>query len=57
MHRQRTLPLDGQEALDALWQRVPEESRQKVIEIYARLLALAVRGEHEKEKGHDKLKP
>lgn len=55
MHRQRTLPLDGQEALDALWQRFPEEARQKVLEIYARLLALAVHGEHEKEKGRDPL--
>lgn len=56
MHRQRTLPLDGQESLDALWQRFPEEGRRKVIEIYARLMILAVHRNPRKEKSSDKLK-
>jgi hypothetical protein len=56
MHRQRTLPLDGPESLEALWRRFPEEGRREVIAIYARLLALAVHGERKKEKSSDKLK-
>lgn len=56
MHRQRTLPLDGQESLEALWRRFPEEGRREVIAIYARLLALAIHGERKKEKSRDKLK-
>jgi hypothetical protein len=56
MHRQKTLPLDGQESLEALWQRFLEEGRREVIAIYARLLALAVHGERKKEKSSDKLK-
>ena len=55
MQRQQTLPLDEQEALDALWQRIPEESRREVIRIYARLIALAVHREPAKEKLNDKL--
>ena len=53
MHRQNTLPLDDQEALDALWERFPEEGRREVAELYARLMAAAVRGEKEKEQSDD----
>jgi hypothetical protein len=56
MHRQKTLPPDGQESLEALWQRFLEEGRREVIAICARLLALAVHGERKKEKSSDKLK-
>lgn len=54
MHRQKTLPLDGQEALDALWERFPEEGRREVAELYARLMTAFVRGERDKEKSDDK---
>ena len=47
LHRQKTLPLDGQESLDALWERFPEEGRREVSRLYARLMAQAVRGESE----------
>ena len=53
MHRQKTLPLDGQEALDALWERFAEEGRREVVELYARLMAAAVRAEREKERSDD----
>ena len=53
MHRQKTLPLDGQESLDALWEGFPEESRREVTRLYARLMAAAVRGEESKEKKDD----
>jgi hypothetical protein len=56
MHRQPTLPLDGQQSLDALWQRFPHQGRQEVIRIYARLIALAVPRKKEKEKSSDQLK-
>ncbi len=56
MHRQKTLPLDGQESLEALWQRFPEEGRREVIAIYAHLLALAVHGVRKKEESSGKLK-
>jgi len=56
MHRQKTLPLDGQESLEALWQRFPEEGRREVIAICARLLTLAVPRKKEKEKSSDQLK-
>jgi hypothetical protein len=56
MHRQKTLPLDGRDALDALWQRFPEASRREVVAIYARLMAAAVRGENKKEDNDDKPK-
>jgi hypothetical protein len=55
MLRQKTLPLDGQEALDVLWLRFPEGSRREVVEIYARLLAAAASGESKKENSNDKL--
>ncbi len=45
MHRQKTLPLDGQASLDPLWERFPEESRREVSRLYARLIAKAVRSE------------
>lgn len=54
MHRQKTLPLDGQEALDALWERFPGENRREVVELYARLMVAAVRGERKKEQSDDK---
>jgi len=37
MHRQKTLPLDGQESLEALWEWFPEEGRREVSCLYARL--------------------
>ncbi len=52
MHRQKTLPLDGQASLDALWERFPEESRREVSRLYARLMAAAVR-ERPMEGDHD----
>ena len=53
MGRQQTLPLDGAEPQDALWSRVPEEDRRKVVGIFARLLARAVHGETGKEDSND----
>ena len=53
MHRQKTLPLDGQASLDALWERFPEESRREVSRLYARLMAEAVRGERPMEENKD----
>jgi hypothetical protein len=41
MHRQKTLPLDGRESRDALWERFPEEGRREVSCLYARLIATA----------------
>lgn len=55
MHRQKTLPLDSQQALDALWLRFPEEIRREVVEIYARLMAAAARGKSKRESSRDKL--
>lgn len=49
MGRQQALALDGMPSQDALWSRVSEEDRRKVIEIFARLLACAVHGETGKE--------
>ncbi len=45
MHKQRTLPLDGQAPLEALWDRFPECSRQEVVTLYARLIARLIQGE------------
>jgi len=56
MHRQQTLPLDGQQSLDALWQRFPEKGRREVIQIYARLMALAVQRKPGKEKSSAKIR-
>jgi hypothetical protein len=53
MHRQKTLPLDGQESLDALWEQFPEENRKEVSRLYARLMAKAVRGEKPKGENDD----
>ncbi len=53
MHRQKTLPLDNQESLDALWERFPEESRREVSRLYARLMAEAVRSERPMEENND----
>jgi len=53
MHRQKTLPLDGQESLEALWEWFPEEGRREVSCLYARLRAKAVRGEKSKEDNDD----
>ena len=52
MQRQKPLPLDGQESLEALWERFSEEGRREVSRLYARLMAKAVRGEKPKE-GND----
>jgi hypothetical protein len=54
MHRQQTLPLDGQEDLSTVWEQLPEESRRQVIRIYARLLAVAVQSKTGKEESNDK---
>jgi hypothetical protein len=53
MHRQKTLPLYGQESLEALWERFPEEGRREVSRLYARLMAKAVRGEESKGENDD----
>lgn len=53
MHRQKTLPLDGQESLEALWEWFPEEGRGEVSRLYARLMAKAVRGEKRKGENDD----
>ena len=53
MGRQQALPLDGVRPQDALWSRVSEEDRSKVVEIVTRLLAGAVHGEPGKEGSHD----
>lgn len=53
MGRQQTLPLDGPQSKDALWSRVPEEDRRKVVEIVARMLARAVHPEPGKENSND----
>lgn len=54
MHRQKTLPLDGQQSLDALWERFPEECRRELSRLYARLMAAAVCRERAKEQNDDK---
>lgn len=53
MQRQKTLPLDGEESLDALWERFPEEDRKEVTRLYARLMAAAVCGEEPKEENDE----
>ena len=53
MGRQQALPLDGAPQQDALWSRVSEEGRSKVVEILTRLLARTVHGETGKEGSHD----
>ena len=53
MHRQKTLPLDGQASLDTLWERFSEESRREVSRLYARLMAEAVRSERAMEENND----
>jgi hypothetical protein len=37
MHRQKTLPLDDQEPLEALWERFPEAHRRERHRSYAAL--------------------
>ena len=53
MGRQQTLPLDDALCQEALWLRVSEEDRRKVVEIFARLLARAVHRETGKEESKD----
>jgi len=53
MHRQKTLPLDDQEPLEALWERFPAAHRREVSRLYARLMAKAVHGEKPKEENDD----
>ena len=53
MHRQKTLPLDVQKSLDALWEGFPEEDRREASHLYARLMAKAVRGEKTEEENDD----
>ena len=53
MGRQQTLPLDDGEFQDEIWSGVAEEDRQKVVEIFARLLARAIHGKTRKENSND----
>ena len=53
MGRQQTLPLDGARCQEEPWARVCEEDHRKVVEIFARLLACAIRGETGKEDSND----
>ncbi len=53
MHRQKTLPLDGQQTMDALWEGFPEEGRREATQLYARLMAQAVRVENSEEENDD----
>jgi hypothetical protein len=53
MQRQKTLPLDGEQSLEALWEGFPEEGRREVTRLYARLMAAAVRGEEGKEENDE----
>jgi hypothetical protein len=53
MQRQKTLPLDGEQSLDALWERFPEEGRTEVTRLYARFMATAVRGKEPKEENDE----
>jgi hypothetical protein len=53
MQRQKTLPLDGEQSLEALWEGFPEEDRREVTRLYARLMAAAVRGEEPKEENDE----
>jgi hypothetical protein len=53
MQRQKPLPLDGEESLEALWERFPEEGRREVTRLYVRLMAAAVRGEEPKEENDE----
>ena len=53
MGRQQTLPLDDGEFQDEIWSGVAEEDRQKVVEIFARLLARAIHGNTRKENSND----
>ena len=39
MHKQRTLPLTDEVALDCLWEQFPEPNRQELVTLYARLMA------------------
>jgi hypothetical protein len=41
MPRQRWLPLGGHASIEKLWAQFPHDSRQQVIELYARLIARA----------------
>ncbi len=45
MHRQKSLPLGGEQALDRLWEGFPEQAREEVVEQFARLLAATLRSE------------
>lgn len=54
MPKQKSLPIEGQEALDALWELFSEDSREAVVTLYARMMLSAIRGEEsssEKEGG------
>lgn len=58
MPKQKRLPLAEEDLLEALWEQFPEESREQVITLYARLLAAALRQETfriEQEVTHEQL--
>jgi hypothetical protein len=43
MHRQRPLPLNDEEELAALWERLPSRSRRQLIVLTGQLMARAAR--------------
>lgn len=45
MSQQKSLPLDGTEAVHALWIGLPAQVRDQVVILYASLIARNVRGE------------
>ena len=52
MPKQKSLPIEGQQALDALWELFPEGNREAVVTLYARMMLSAIRGEENaSEKG------
>jgi len=60
MHKQRRLALSDEAALEALWKRFPERSRNELVSLYARLVARAARADvpsPPKENKNDTIKP
>jgi len=39
MHKQRTLPLTDQAAIEGLWERFPEPNRDELVKLYAQMIA------------------
>jgi hypothetical protein len=60
MHKQGRLALNGEAALEALWKRFPERSRNELVSLYARLMARVARADlpsASKENKNDTIKP